>query len=291
MANTETNHGAVLNSDVNALLNKMRDEVIAALAIEIDDHINNLGRFIRNGVGNEGGPDDPIVVSREYWDATCKKLHEQAWLVNSLRASTGVGLPTDQATDSEQDVSTIPILNPHRAIAWGNTVTRPFLDSVIWIQDQLGLNASYLMACMKFESNLDPKARNPKSSASGLIQFMDATARRLGTTIEKIRIMDGVQQLNYVYKYFKSYADAGHKLAEWGPADVYMAILWPAGIGKSMIYKVFINDPKKLSDAYDVNKGLDRDNDGVVTKAEASARVIALLNEGLTAKNAFILKD
>ncbi len=46
---------------------------------------------------------------------------------------------------------------------------------------QLGIkNSDWLRALIRAESNFDPLAANPRSSAKGLIQFINSTARGLG---------------------------------------------------------------------------------------------------------------
>lgn len=180
------------------------------------------------------------------------------------------------------------VRNGERLIPWGKEAHArygmEFIDGVVWIESQLGLKVQYLMACMKFESGLNHKARNPQSSASGLIQFMAATATQLGTNIEAIRTMDVMTQLSYVYRYFMQFESRGHDLSKWDIADTYMAILWPAGIGKPMNHPIFAPNTA----AYKVNKGLDSNKDGFVTKAEAAAKVIKLLNEGLQPGNVLV---
>lgn len=134
------------------------------------------------------------------------------------------------------------------------------------------------MACMAFESaySFDPAKRNPGSSATGLIQFMAATAKSLGTTTDALAAMTAVEQLDYVRTYFKPYAGRMRSLS-----DVYMAILWPAAIGKPNDWPLFTAP----SSAYAANKGLDFDGDGRVTKAEAAAAVRAALDRGLQPGN------
>lgn len=175
---------------------------------------------------------------------------------------------------------------PPARLCWGKQALKDhgqaFIDGVLWIEDELRLGANALMPCMKFESGINPKARNPQSSASGLIQFMTSTALKLGTTIEAIREMDALHQLNYVYKYFRSF---GTDLSSWTYADCYMAILWPAGVGKPMDYKLFVRGNQNFS----VNSGLDGNKDGVVSKAECAARIEQLMIEGLKDENALIL--
>lgn len=140
------------------------------------------------------------------------------------------------------------------------------------------------MACMAFESaySFDPAKRNPGSSATGLIQFMAATAKGLGTTTEALAAMTAVEQLDYVRLYFKPYAGR-----MWDLADVYMAILYPRAIGKPSDFALFV-DPAKT---YQPNSGLDADKDKVVTKKEASAAVQAALDRGMLPGNVLAVQS
>lgn len=88
---------------------------------------------------------------------------------------------------------------------------------VVALADELGADAYDLAALLTFESGGSPTAINPRSGASGLIQFMPSTARWLGTTVEAIRGMGWSQQIPYVRRYLEAFADRGlypaHKLA------------------------------------------------------------------------------
>lgn len=163
-------------------------------------------------------------------------------------------------------------------LAWGAKVNAEFRGRVVEVADNIGVDPSWLMACMAFETGrtFSPSIRNPNSSATGLIQFMDATARTLGTTCEALAAMTAVEQLHWVERYFAPYAGAIHSLS-----DLYMAILWPAAVGKADDFKVFLEG----SAAYRVNSGLDVDRDGAVTKGECAAKVGAMLAEGLRPGN------
>src|SRR5215203_1006885 len=99
-------------------------------------------------------------------------------------------------------------------VAWGTKVDDSFIASVIWIVEDLEIGegvedgTSILMACMAWESgrSFDPGKKNlAGSGATGLIQFMPSTAKALGTTVAKLAAMSPVEQLNYVWKYFKGY--------------------------------------------------------------------------------------
>lgn len=135
------------------------------------------------------------------------------------------------------------------------------------------------MACMAFEtgpkSRFLPNARNAAgSSGTGLIQFMAATAKSLGTTTAALAAMSAVEQLDWVEKYFQPYKGKLKTLD-----DLYMAILWPAAVGKELDYVLF----RKGTLAYTQNAGLDSDGSGTITKYEAAAKVRETLAIGLKA--------
>ncbi len=102
-----------------------------------------------------------------------------------------------------------------------------FIKKVNSISAQLGIKADWLMAVMAIESKINPKDVNPYSGATGLIQFMPNTAKDLGTTTNALKDMTNVQQLDYVYKYLTPYKGKMNKFT-----DVYLAVFYPAAIGK-----------------------------------------------------------
>lgn len=171
-------------------------------------------------------------------------------------------------------------------LAWGAKVSPTFRDRVRFIAEDLDIGPApgrpepnWLMTCMAWESgrSFRPDVKNMAGSgATGLIQFMPTTARTLGTSVEKLAAMTAEDQLNFVWKYFRPYDGRLRSLA-----DVYMAILWPAAVGKPDSFALFTGGV-----AYRQNAGLDVDKDGRVTKAEAAAKVAALLPEGLKPGNA-----
>lgn len=164
-------------------------------------------------------------------------------------------------------------------LAWGKKVSDKFRQRVIEIAESLGTDPNFLMACMAFESgeSFSPSVKNAAGSgATGLIQFMPSTAQALGTTTAKLGAMSAVQQLDYVEKYFKPSKGKLKSLE-----DVYMAILWPAAVGKPMSYVLFSKSDTAHPKRYIQNAGLDFNRDGIVTKAEAAAKVRKKLEKGL----------
>jgi hypothetical protein len=170
----------------------------------------------------------------------------------------------------------------HRqAIAWGAHVSPVFRDRVRWIGETLKVDPNYLMACMAWESgeSFSPSKRNMAGSgATGLIQFMPSTAVSLGTSTAKLAAMTAEDQLNYVYKYFRPHAG---KLNNLG--DVYMAILWPKGVGKPDSYVLW--DADESPTTFRQNAGLDIDKNRKVTRAECLRKVTEKLTKGLLPEN------
>lgn len=167
-------------------------------------------------------------------------------------------------------------------LAWGSKVSRAFALRVIQAGKDFNLDPNWLMACMAFESarTFSPKVKNPKSSAVGLIQFMSATAKFYHTTTEALAAMTAEKQFDYVWLYFRDAIRANGPLKSL--ADCYMAILWPKAIGEPDGTALWVSGQS----AYAVNAGLDADKNHIITKAEAAARVGAMLIEGLGPNNA-----
>lgn len=137
------------------------------------------------------------------------------------------------------------------------------------LADKYKVPKAALLAVMDFETggSFDPSIRNAAGSgATGLIQFMPATARALGTTTEELSKMSRTQQMYFVERYFDQFAS---RIRGGQVDDLYMAVLWPKAIGKQDGYVIFRQGTK----AYEQNRGLDTNGDGTVTKFEAAAKV------------------
>jgi hypothetical protein len=166
-------------------------------------------------------------------------------------------------------------------LAWGAKVSPEFRERVKWIADNLGCPADSLMACMAWESGESFRSNiknGAGSGATGLIQFMPSTAKALGTTTAALAKMRPEDQLNYVYKYFQPYAGRLNNLG-----DVYMAILWPKGVGQPDHYVLF--DRGRTPTTFRQNAGLDGNHDGQVTRAECLVKINQKLAKGLLPEN------
>jgi hypothetical protein len=116
--------------------------------------------------------------------------------------STVYGIPIDHAVAIDQVARQVGIADPR------------FLANVI-----------------AFESQFNPQAKNAASTATGLIQFIEPTAKELGTTTAAIRNMGFREQMELVRRYFTL-----PRISRFAPfrnqLDVFMAVFYPASIGQ-----------------------------------------------------------
>lgn len=114
-----------------------------------------------------------------------------------------------------------------------NKVSPEFLSREESISFSLGIDPSDLMFIMDYETSgtFSPSIQNPSSNATGLIGFLPSTAIGLGTTIEDLKMMSPIAQLDYVYQYLEPYKGDMDDLF-----STYLAIFYPAALGKPDSY-------------------------------------------------------
>lgn len=157
----------------------------------------------------------------------------------------------------------------------GDALKEPdFNKRLMQVSTNLGVSAKNLLAIMKHESNLNPKAVNPSSRATGLIQFMPKTAESLGTNIAELYNMSATEQLEYVEKYFKRQGvKSGATLA-----DLYMLTFMPAAVNKPDNFVLGSNQGGEVFGiparaVYNQNKVFDQDRKGYFTVADVKNRI------------------
>lgn len=154
------------------------------------------------------------------------------------------------------------------AVAGIEKTTPLFRLLLVEMANRLDTNADYIAAVMSVESGFDAQARNPNGGATGLIQFMPSTAKRLGTTTDELFAMSEEEQLPWVEAYFKPFVGRLNTAT-----DVYMTVFYPAHAGRSPD-NIIARAGEKV---YEVNKVLDRNRDGIITNADVGATVEARL--------------
>lgn len=130
--------------------------------------------------------------------------------------------------------------------------------AVKWGAEQLGIDPNHLASVISFETGgtFSPNARNPGSSGTGLIQFMDAADGKKdkmywGMSRDKFGSLTVAQQMEYVVRYFKERKlKAGATLGQ-----VYDAV---TGTGY-----------RAGSESYRLNKVWDANKDGYIAPGES----------------------
>jgi len=200
-------------------------------------------------------------------------MHEPWSQHENTNPSLYTAVSTDTVAGATGAVPTagkqFPLINPDQPKDW--TQDGKFMNKVISVAEQLNCNYLDLFACMAFETGrtFNPSLVN-SIGATGLIQFIPSTAKSLGTTTIELAGLTRTAQMDWVLKYFKSGPIA--KVAKPSLADLYMAILWPAAVGKPMDYHLFEAGTK----AYQQNP-LDTGKKGYVSKADAASKVTSQL--------------
>lgn len=149
-----------------------------------------------------------------------------------------------------------------------------FMKRLKEVAASLGVDENALIGIMKHESRLNPRAVNPMSRATGLIQFMPKTARELGTTVDDIYKMSATEQLDLVEKYYKrNGVKPGSNLG-----DLYMLTFMPAARNKPDNFILGNKEGGKIfglnaAAVYAQNKVFDSDGDGIFTVGDVKNRI------------------
>lgn len=143
-----------------------------------------------------------------------------------------------------------------------------FIQKVILVSKNLGINPNWLMAIMQFESagTFSPAITN-SLGYTGLIQFGTAAATSLGTTTAALRSMTAVQQLSYVEKYYKMWFKQLRITVPDSFVDTYLITFFPAAVNKGLDFVVRSNGISAASLAKS-NPIFDLNKDRQVTVAE-----------------------
>jgi hypothetical protein len=93
----------------------------------------------------------------------------------------------------------------------------------------------WLANAMWFESSLNPSETNKSYQCTGLIQFCpESGAKRVGKTVDQLRVMGAIEQMKYVQLYLSDYKGRMNS-----SADLYMAIFFPVSVGKGPSYSIY----------------------------------------------------
>lgn len=201
-------------------------------------------------------------TDNEYVNAVIAQNNAQDELNKSLgltgqQVQANAKAGADAAKEAEKNAKTKAAAAKKAAKA-GELIPKAVSDAIVDGARRLGINPNDLAAVISFETGgtFSTNARNPGSSATGLIQFMeDSDGKKDGKYFGMTRAQFGnllpLQQMDHVVSFLKG---KGIKPGA-NVGQVYDAV---AGYGY-----------KKGSKAYASNKVWDVNKDGVVAKGEA----------------------
>jgi hypothetical protein len=200
-------------------------------------------------------------LPKEYADVVA--YNDTIGTLTAARDSLNVDVPEDQVTTTTGGYN----------LPTEVSQDQEFITAANSVATNIGVNVDDLYRIIEFETagSWSPSVKAPTSSATGLIQFIESTAQGLGTSTADLAQMSRAEQMQYVEKYLEPYKG---QINNFG--DLYMAVHWPAGIGKDDNYVMY----ERGSAAYDANKGLDQNGDGTVTRGETLARVVSATGGG-----------
>lgn len=193
---------------------------------------------------------------------------------------------TPSRTDSNNSRSSgnattpAPSANPNQPADWAKDTE--FLNKVKEVAKKYKMDYVDLLAIMMMESGIDPSRTNPKSGATGLIQFTNVALPIIGNpTLAQLRSMTRTQQMHYVDLYFSKTTPGIEKLSKVTMNDIYMSVFAPfRGFGKPDSTILYSDTPEWLSKfpvnrqrfealSYQQNSALDRNGDRIITKEDA----------------------
>lgn len=141
-----------------------------------------------------------------------------------------------------------------------------------------GWDVDAIATVMSLESGFRPERKNPKATASGLIQMIDQTAKAVGVSggAAALRQMSAVEQLPYVERFYQMTLRGRSHLR---PVDYYLAG-WGEGVGRDSAHVLAReSDPRTFSggreNKYTLNAALDRNGSGEITVGDLAAHVAA----------------
>lgn len=262
--------------------------VAAGLVVAAGYGMFNMGRAVHDVIVNLGNPnkyteEEQVEIGEEISDAKIrddKELDPSTLNTSPIGPPPAVLNPSTRPLDPGHKPEIKPAVQPESTVKdpRGNVIPAALVTAANDVAKRNKWNVKYLLAVIGFETggSYSPAQKHRGGgSATGLIQFMPTTAVDLGTTTEKLAKMNHAEQMVYVEKYLKVKLSG---VTNPSLGDMYMAVLWPKAVGKKDTFVMWGNSEKsKYRRQYKANKGLDVNNNGYITKEEATAKVTPYL--------------
>lgn len=246
------------------ILNKVKDKTVEfvqkiikdpagalkEVATEVQQGVQNAKHAVQNYVN----PTDSTKVTPTQDKVVSATQAVKSAIEQGVAAATGVAKATVGAVKGAVHSST----KSYSQNISSKKFTSEKAKSILKVAKEIGVDPNDLAAVISFETGgtFSPSVKNPNSSATGLIQFMEGSGgtkgKYYGMSRKKFSSLSFDEQMVYVEKYFK---DRGFKSSKKRDvADLYTAV---TGYGY-----------KKGSKAYELNKVWDSNRDGYIAKGE-----------------------
>jgi hypothetical protein len=148
---------------------------------------------------------------------------------------------------------------------WKKKLTPELQTAVKALAKTWDLDPNWICLAIYLESRWNPTAVNPSTYASGLWQALPNTAEQMG--IAPLKTYTPVTQVSLLGKYLTYVRQSPGSIKS--QTDLYLAIFYPAAIGKP-------EDWKFPDLVYKYNKSFDADASTVITKGEITNYLKAL---------------
>jgi len=224
------------------------------------------GQLTRAAIG-KFQHDQNITVDRKIGPETVEALNRQVATHPEIKLTHSTDYDIDphakrvldKTTASGEKLSDAEIADIHDP---------EFSSKLKEVAKKLGIDPQVLWKVIRFESGGNPAKQNSWTKATGLIQITPDTAIGLGTTIGELKTMSAVDQLDYVYKFYKGIKPGANV------AQLYLKTILPAFahkdddfvVGKEGAKKEFLPGVTKFSlhDFWKQN-GIFRNKEGTIT--------------------------
>jgi hypothetical protein len=181
-----------------------------------------------------------IEFPRAYYVANPNKTEEENKSNSQRIEALMLKVTDDETLDDAQETESAAILGEEwkpeenngeacDPLSWGKKLSCDERRKVIEIAERLEADPNIFMCAMALETGgkFDASIQNKKTKATGLIQFMPDTAKGLNTSVQELKEMSILDQLDYVEKHLKPKKGKLNTLV-----DFYLAILFPVDCGK-----------------------------------------------------------
>lgn len=152
-----------------------------------------------------------------------------------------------------------------------SNITEEFCQKVIDISKEIGCSHDDLMAVMNLETGgtFSPSIQNRGGhNYWGLIQFGESAAQDVGKTLNELKAMSAIEQLDYVKKYLIKQKQNRKITGEVDTKTLYCLIFYPAAAKADDSYIIAKKGSSESGGRYTANRGLDRDASGTITRGE-----------------------